>query len=225
MRDLPPLRISSGTLEALKWLAFAGMVIDHIDSAYFDRTLPAWADAIGRPVFPLFAAVFAYNLARPGLDVVRVGRRLLWPALVAIPAHSWLFSEGGLLPLNILVLFAVCAACVWLADRKGIEWAVMLAIVGGVFVEYHHFGIALVLAGVAYMRRPDALRLSLYLATFAGLCVYNGNGWAITALVLLALATRVDVPLPRSGPVLRWFYPVHLYVLAAIALVFPGVVV
>lgn len=222
MHDRLRPRVASGTLEALKWLAFAGMVVDHVNTGFFRGGLPAWADAVGRPVFPVFAAVFAYNLARPNVDAEALWRRLLLPGLVAIPAFSYLLLDGPVpLPLNILLLFAICAACVQLHARGQGVWAAMLAVMGGTFVEYHHVGIALVLAGVFVLKRPGVWSVLAYAAAFAALCVFNGNGWALLALPLLAAATGITLRVPRSGALLRWFYPAHLYVLAGILLVVP----
>ena len=67
MSAVAPVRVSSGAIEALKWLALACMVVDHVNAVFFARELGTWADVIGRVAFPLFAGVFGYNLARPGV--------------------------------------------------------------------------------------------------------------------------------------------------------------
>ena len=59
------LRVSDGTIEALKWIGLVVMTSDHVNKYLFNATLPGLFEA-GRLCLPLFVFVLAYNLARPG---------------------------------------------------------------------------------------------------------------------------------------------------------------
>ena len=63
---MPRLTLTNGGAEALKWLALLLMVGDHVNKYLFNGTLPVLFEA-GRICAPLFALVFAWNLARPGV--------------------------------------------------------------------------------------------------------------------------------------------------------------
>ena len=57
---------TSSALSVLKWLALALMVVDHVEAFWFQRSFDS---QLGRLVFPIFACVLGYNLAR-----VQLGR-------------------------------------------------------------------------------------------------------------------------------------------------------
>src|SRR5690606_25927249 len=109
MSTVAQVRISSGAIEAMKWLALLCMVVDHVNAVFYERELGIVADAIGRIAMPLFAGVFGYNLARPGIDVGKILRRLVLVALLATPVHAALFGVLGPWPFNILWTFAAAA--------------------------------------------------------------------------------------------------------------------
>ena len=79
------LSFTDGQLEALKWLAFGTMLIDHFGRYAFGLSVDSWAFAVSRVTFPIFAFVLAVNMARPGDRAGRArrtGRRLtLWAIL------------------------------------------------------------------------------------------------------------------------------------------------
>ena len=55
-----PLLIADGTLEALKWVAAALMVLDHLNKFLYLGKLPVLFE-IGRVVMPIFGFVLAYK--------------------------------------------------------------------------------------------------------------------------------------------------------------------
>ena len=61
----PRLELSSGALEALKWLALLLMTLDHVNKHLLHASVPELF-AAGRLALPLFGFVLGYNLARPG---------------------------------------------------------------------------------------------------------------------------------------------------------------
>lgn len=70
--------MTSGGRELVKWLALLFMTGDHTLKILHLGYMPVIAE-LGRVAFPLFALVFAYNLAQPGADVAKLIKRLfLW---------------------------------------------------------------------------------------------------------------------------------------------------
>lgn len=209
-------RFDSGALSALKWLGLALMTVDHVDAFIYQREL---GTQLGRLVFPIFGFVLAYNLARPVVDQAgraRLLRRLLVIGLVALPFHAQLATHfGGWWPLNIMVTFAAFVGIVDLLERKDWALAVAVFVLAGAFVEYWWPGLAFCVACWWLYRstRSDVpLRLSLVVGTCGALVWANGTHTALLALPVIALASGLDVRLPR----LRWafyaYYPAHLAV-------------
>lgn len=216
-----PYSLSSPAREWLKWIALLLMTGDHVAKIVYGGYVPVVSE-LGRVAFPLFAMVMACNLAQPGADALKSLRRLLPWAVLAQPFYALTFNS--VLPLNVLWTFALVAACLALQQRGRSGWAMALFALGGMWVEYRWFGAGLVLAWWLFYRsactRP-AVRHELVfhgllaVATLGLLCLYNGNGWALLALPLVALLGRCSWPIPRT----RWFF--YLYYighLAALAL-------
>ena len=95
----PRLELSSGTLEALKWLALLLMTLDHVNKHLLHASVPELF-AVGRLALPLFGFVLGYNLARPGVlasgGYSRTARRLaIFASLATIPFIA-LGGLGGL---------------------------------------------------------------------------------------------------------------------------------
>lgn len=216
----PALRFADGTVEALKWLALALMLGDHVNKYLFGAKLPLLFEA-GRLCMPVFAVLLGYNLARPGAveggAAWRTAKRLLiFGALACIPC-ALLGSAmiGGWWPLNVLFELAVLAGVIHLAGRGRLGLAVLLFVIGGALAEYWWPAIGLGLAAWGHARRPRWSMLLAGLVACAALALINGNHWALAALPLLALATRIDLPVPRVRDWFYWFYPLHLAALAA----------
>lgn len=213
MSAVAGVRVSSGAIEALKWIALACMVVDHVNAALYGRELGLVADVIGRVAMPLFAGVFGYNLARPGLDIARVLRRLVGFGLLALPVHAALFGWLGLWPLNILLTFAL-AAWIILELQAGRTWLAFGAFVaGGFLVEYWWPGIALVLAVWAMSRsqRPTPADLLAVGLSLVALCVLvNHNAYALLAVPIAFVVVQLAPQVPRLRWWFWWFYPVHL---------------
>ena len=216
--DTPtPLHIPDGTLEALKWAALALMLLDHVNTFLFSRGLPG-AYAAGRWVAPVFAFVLAYNLARPDALArgvhLRVMRRLAIFGVLASP--SFMALIGHWWPLNILFLLLTATAVIYGLDRgdgPGIAIAGFAFVIGGLLAEYLYPGVAMVVAAWAFCRQPDARHFAAWVFFTALLVLLNSNFWALTAVPVLLLATRMDLRMPRLRWVFYAFYPVHLAVL------------
>jgi len=209
--------LGDGTIEALKWLALALIVLDHVNTFLYQRSLPGAFQA-GRLVFPIFAFVLACNLARP--DALqrgvhqRVMARLALFAVLATPAH-WMLV-GHWWPLNILVTLLAGTIVVWgleRGDAAGGACAVAAFVVGGLVGDYLYPGVAMIVAAWSYCRQPSPGKLMLWILFTASLVMVNFNLWALAAAPVILLATRVELRVPR----LRWLfyalYPIHLTVL------------
>lgn len=217
-RSFPRIRITSGSLELLKWLALAAMIVDHVNVVFYDRMLPQPAEVIGRLAMPLFALVFGYNLARPMTSATNTALRLAIAAAIAAPVHAALFAQAaGWYPLNVLATFAVAALVIAAIEQGRTRTAIALFVVGGALVEYWWPGLALVIAAWAYTRQPGGKAAAGLLVAFAGLCMVNGNAWALLALVPLLALSRVDVAIPRTGYAILALYPLHLVALWLLA--------
>jgi len=203
------VRFTSGTIEALKWFALVCMVIDHAGKA-LNVELGPWAMVAGRLAFPIFALVFGYNLARPGVDRLRVAGRILLVACLVTPLYASLL---GVWPLNVLFTLAL-AALVIEALERGQGYLAAALLVSSLLVDYLLPGVVLVTVAYGITRRGlIARRVAVLAFAMVGLCWLNGNAWALLSLPLLWAASRVDVDVPR----LRWAfylaYPLHLVVL------------
>ena len=217
---LPRLVISDGSLEALKWLALGLMTLDHVNKYLLHDAVPAIFDA-GRVVMPLFAIVLAYNLARPGAAQSgaqkRVSARLAIAGAIATLPFVALGGLGwGWWPLNIMATLQVATVAISLFDHGGTLQRVsawLLLIVGGLFVEFWWPALAVLMAVWCYSRRPTWQALFLGTVGLASLQLVNHNAWALAAVPLVVLASRIDFKVPKTRWVFYAYYPAHLAVI------------
>ena len=220
----PPLTLSSGTLEALKWLALLLMTIDHVNKHLLHASVPKLC-AAGRLALPLFGFVLGYNLARPGAlasgGYSRTARRLAFFGTIATIPFIALGGLGwGWWPFNIMAALLVATLCAWLIEVGGparLVAAAAVFIVGGALVEFWWLGPAVCLLAWAYCRRPSWLTLALWIGALASLYVINRNLWALTALPLVFAAGQVKLNVPRGRLGFYGYYPAHLAVLWIVA--------
>lgn len=209
------VKLNTGTIEFLKWLALPLMFGDHINLALFDRQLPALSE-MARIVFPIYAFLLAYNAARPGVDLLRVAGRLGLFAAIAQPFHVLAFPYG-LLPLNVLFTFAAAVLVMWLVHQRSLLGVLLVWICAGVFVDYGFSGVGLTLACWFYFRDPRPSRLLAPLAFLGSLYLVNGNLWAFAAVPVIALASAGHWRLERHPWAFYVVYPSHLALLAIAA--------
>lgn len=227
--------MTSSGRELLKWVALVFMTGDHVAKVLFGGYVPV-ASELGRIAFPVFALVMAYNLAQPNADAGKSLRRLLLWGVIAQPAHA--FALGNALPLNVLLSFALAAACIWSVHRRRWWLLVLLAGPAPLLVDYQWSGIALVVAwwwayritaplhqGYRTVGYHDALRrLSLAVVAFVPLCFYNGNAWALLALPFVVFWQGSRYQLPRTRWAFYGYYVGHLVLLAGLLYLHPSVV-
>lgn len=226
-KHLHPIQISSGSLEALKWLAMISMTIDHTNRVFFDGSLD-WAYCVGRIAMPLFAFVFSYNYAQnKGFSpdfYNKSFRRLLCFGILATPAYMAMKSMHELIPLNIMFLFMVIAACLYFYEERG-AWSVeslAVALAGGIFVEYGWPGVLLGIAYWVFCKRLTLVTTLMAVAATALLYVVNANNWAMLALPIIVMAACVTVPIPRCRYLFWVFYPLHMTLLVLLRWVMWG---
>ncbi len=220
LKARPPLLLADGTAEALKWLALALMVLDHVNKYLCNDTLP-WVFPIARLSFPLFGFVLAYNLARQETisngAAVRVMKRLALFALVAAIPHFIL--DGRFFPLNILATLLVATGTIYLFGQGGLKrWlGIFVFMAGGFIVEGNWFAIAVCMTAYRYCQSPTALRLSPLTASLAVLGLFiNTNQWALAVLPVILIASHVKISLKRHRHFFYWFYPAHLVVILSV---------
>lgn len=211
--------VSDGSLEALKWVGLLLMTGDHVNK-YLLQEASLALYALGRMAMPLFGFVLMARLARPGARQAgvhgRVMRRLAVFALLATPAFVHLV---GWWPLNILATLWLATLIVWLLDRGGRArrfGALLAFLAGGALVEFWWPALLYCVGAWAFLRRPGALRLLLWVLATASLSLINGNFAALAALPLAWGAGRIDIPTPRSRWFFHAFYPMHLLLIALV---------
>jgi hypothetical protein len=196
------------------------MLGDHVNKYLLHDAVPVLFDA-GRLVMPIFAVVLGYNLARPGTLASGVYPRALTRLAVGAALSSAPFMAlGGLgwgwWPLNVMAALGLVVAALWLFELGGaarVSSGVALLLVGGLFVEFWWAILAITVAAWLYARHPRWSALGLALIGFASLHLVNRNEWALAALPLIALASCVDLSVPRVRWAFYVFYPLHLAVI------------
>jgi hypothetical protein len=217
--QLKPLKITSGTMEAVKWLALLSMTIDHINRFFFNASVyPAYC--AGRLSMPLFAFILAYNFAQPealsrGL-YPKVLLRLLLFGLLATPGYIAMRHLQQLYPLNIMFMLGVAVAVFYYfeqQDRINRFIALFIFLICGFFVEYDWVGIIFCFAAWSYCRKPSLLTLVGWCVAYLLLDKINNNHWALLSLGVIYLATKIDVKIPRIRYLFYIYYPLHLSIL------------
>ncbi|MGY4831823.1 TraX family protein (plasmid) [Sphaerotilaceae bacterium SBD11-9] len=226
-----PLKLHSGTVEGLKWLALASMTVDHVGKHLLGGA--PWAFGVGRLALPLFLFVLAYNLSRvdqSGDLRKRVCKRLFLWGVISTPVCVAL---NGILPLNIMFTLSLFAALMLLRGGGFVASAASLLLfcAGGALVEYWWVGLAYGFACASYCRRPTGGRMAWLLAasvvltgsmatlTLAG--THNNVMAAMNFATLLAMpiifaARGVELAIPRWRYAFYAYYPAHLGVLWAV---------
>ena len=217
----PPVELSDGAVEVMKWLGLILMTADHAQKYGLMPTVPGDYEA-GRMAFPLFGIVLAYNLARvQGHDpavYVRVLTRLLCCGTIASIPFIALWGLGfGWWPLNCMFSLAVAVCIMYVIESRRPFWkikATSVFLIGGAMVEFWWPGVALCVGAWWYCKHPTGSALLLWLVGTAGFTLINGNGWACASFVVLAaMAYGVKINIPRAS---RWFYlyyPAHLSII------------
>jgi TraX protein len=215
-----PVAMAAASIDWIKWLAVALMVVDHINKFVFKEGVPGMY-AMGRVAMPLFMFVLGYNLARPGVLQAGVYKRvwmrlMLFGALAAVPHAVLNALAWGWWPANIMFTMAAGVAVVWLLDGEGLSRLICAGVVfvlAGALVEFWWPAMALCICTWAFFRRPGYLYLLGFMAGLAALYFINGNFWAFAVLPIIALARYWVWPVPRAKWFFYAFYPLHFVII------------
>ncbi|KTD23527.1 conjugal transfer protein TrbP [Legionella lansingensis] len=216
INTLPAIRISNGSLEALKWIGVVSMTIDHFNRFFFNPNVYG-AYCAGRIAMPLFAFIFAYNLARPGTLAHGVYfksfKRLFLFGVLATPAYMAMKNLHHIWPFNIMFLLLIAAILFYFFENRSLLQMMMTPFVffiGGAFVEYNWVGVLFCISCWLFCRKPTLLRVLLCLVCYLLLGKLNENQWALASLPFIFLATKIDLKIPRIPYFFYVYYPTHL---------------
>ncbi len=203
----------------LRWLALGAMVVDHVGYAFVE---PGSADtwrAVGRVAWPIFAVLLAYNVAVRAVEPRRYIPRLALFTVLAQGPHYLVFGWQGVSIMGTLLLATCLLQLLSRATTLSpLAWLLVPLILGlSTQVEYGPVGVLLV-AVVWWAFRTGTLVAWLIAALTVLFVNYPWplGPWALAALPLALLVSRLPLSLPRTG-LLPWvFYPAHLLLIAAV---------
>ena len=230
--DLVP-QLGSGQQEALKWFAFGCMVVEHALRVLVDFDFYPGI-AVGRPAFPLFCFLIAYNVAVREVAPGKYMLPLLVAGLLTQPLYVWVWQESGVVQLNILftLLWGVIslAALQFMLARRWHGYlgasltAVLLTLPLSLISEYVLFGPSLLVAVYVFLKVPRRTTLAIVVGVA---CLVNIN--LPPTLMLIAGASAL-LPILWTASDLRVrrlprytfyvLYPVHLLLLGLAAKTF-----
>ena len=222
--------LEGAPLDAVKLVAAAAMVSDHVNDILLDHDhLAMWY--VGRIAFPLFCLVFALNLRR-GAPLAGYVARLTPFAILSQPVYRAAFHDGL---DNVLITLLLAGIVAILLDErpKRVQHAVFAIGAAAAFAAPWASISTGLCFGMAGLLLPAALKLTLDgrrdVAPWAAL-LYFGLNWfprdelfdslAAPLFVLVVVAatlalTRRLAGRPRFLPryALYAFYPLHLLAL------------
>jgi len=231
------LKLSDGSVEAIKWLAVLCMTIDHLNWFLLYPATGVLSPVlynIGRVAFPLFALLIAYNLARPRTNdnerraLLSALKRLLIFGVLSIYPY-YLASSGITVPLNIMFALGLSVGLIYClrigADKKNrlARYSIyffthaIFALLAGL-VEYSHYGAALIVSAWLLFRYESAIALLATLTFVFSLQAINVTPWALAAIPIFILGSVVEIKLPRVNKYVFYaYYPLHLLFITGIA--------
>ena len=212
------MKLSSGSIELLKWLAVISMTADHINKYLFNATLPLLFE-FGRLALPIFIFVLAYNLSREGALERGTYKRakihlFIFAVIASIPYILMSGYTIKILPLNILFTLLATTLVIENIDKRRMETvfaAVVIFIISGYFVEYWWPAMAMGVSAWAYFKFRKAYFLALTLVFCLSLYFVNGNFWALASLPIIYVFTKFNVNVPRLKWIFYVYYPLHLF--------------
>lgn len=217
---IPRIDVSDGSLETLKWIALFSMTGDHINKYLFNGTIE-WLFNAGRLAMPLFAFVLAYNLSRPATNKIQTHHRTLirliaFGSIASIPFIALGGVVAGWWPLNIMFTLATSTCIIGLLGKRTVNGylaAIFLFLIAGSLVEFWWPAIFLCVGIWHYFKHYSWYALATIIIGLAGICVVNGNAWALAAIPLVLVSSKCKFYVPRFKWFFYSFYPLHLLAL------------
>lgn len=211
-----PFTISSGSIELIKWIAMFSMTIDHANRFFYNSSLYA-AYCFGRLAMPLFAFIFAYNLVYQNKQVNTLYftycKRLLIFGFLATPGYIVMRHLHSVWPLNIMFMFFCSAIILYFYYEKnslGRLAAIFIFLIAGLFVEYSWIGLLFCVSSYFFCRTHSVRGMMGVLFAYWLLDLLNGNNWALVSIIIIALATQINLSIPRIPYLFYIYYPAHL---------------
>lgn len=214
---------------ALKGMALAAMLLDHLNAVVLDFRYP-WMLWVGRLAYPIFAFGVAYNLEVRQVPFARYWPRLLVFGLLSQPIYQW---ATGNQVLNIFFTL-LASSGLWAASRAleargwdAYQRLVLLlpAMLIAPFADFSLMGLLMVPVWAAVLRNPGPIHWMVWLVVSLGLNYYRPP--SVMVLLVLPLMVGVDKRSSQSQRWVassrffrRWFfyavYPLHLLILGGV---------
>lgn len=196
-------RMSPFSMDALKCVALIAMLIDHVNDILLSPS-SLLLYAVGRMAMPLFALIFAFNMAKqPGRARELAKRQWIW-ALITQPFFAFAFyGHQPWYALNILFVFAVCSQLVaWVYPRTQYCWIKSILLIA-IFAwplslaSYGLAGIVFVLLSVLMLASitPGRVVLSLWALSLPSLNVASLMTAPVIEVVVFAIIPTLCLPL------------------------------
>jgi len=217
--------LSSSQQELLKYIAIVTMAICHFGVVFSPEEYIYYY--IGRVSFPIFAFLMVYNYIHHTKSPINYISRIVLMGIVAQPIYADTVGEGSSL-LNIMFTLGAGLFLIYMMDlvanseSKIKQYSIGYAIGGfflfaGIFVDYIHLGLILIIAYWVWLRFPQAN--TLYGAIAATVLMLLPSGYEVIVAGLsffgiLMIVMSIDVRVPRLNKWLYYvFYPAHLIVI------------
>lgn len=210
--------LSSRQQEAIKWVAIAVMVLDHVAVAFLVGDAYVLARSVGRMAYPLFGFLLAYNLVRWQVQPRKYYRPLLVLAVVSQVPYAFLFPAAG---LNIFAELFIGVLLVDAVQRRSFSLSALAVGLAALYVVYGGgYGVAgllLIPAWALALRRPTVAALGGLAVVLWSLSPgHPGQPLAVASVLLVGLVAQLPAGF-GVGRVPRWFYyafyPAHLLAL------------
>lgn len=196
-------RMSPFSMDVLKCVALIAMLIDHMNDILLSPS-SLLLYAVGRMAMPLFALIFAFNMAKqPGRAQELAKRQWKW-AIITQPFFAFAFyGHQPWYALNILFVFAVCSQLVaWVYPRTQDCWIKSILLIA-IFAwplslaSYGLVGIVFVLISVLMLASltPGKVVLFLWVLSLISLNAPSLMTASIIEVVVFAIIPTLYLPL------------------------------